>query len=153
MSACIFIRNKSEEAYPLLIKTITQISFVQNPCAKLCYNLVLSLMCITELHCRGAYTRQSAEIKPNSEALPLPWLSHEAKGYILLATQPEPGVPSHLRQSGWHTALQPPQPGWHTALQPRRCALFGECRRLLAAVLTLGWNSTTNKGAGGSGLP
>lgn len=63
-------------------------------------------MCITELRWRGAYTGQSAEIKPNSKALPLSRLSHEVKGYILLATQPEPGLPSHLRQPGWHTALQ-----------------------------------------------
>ena len=102
-------------------------------------------MCITELQWIGAYTRQGAEIKPNSKALPLSWLSHEAKGYILLIKQPHSqsrGVPDHLGQ-----------PGWHTAPQPRCCALSSEHGRLPAAVLPLGWNSTKQKVAGGTGLP
>ena len=80
---------------------------MQNPCAKLCLNLVLSLICITELWWIGAYTRQSADIEPNSTALlTLLW----SQRYILLMKQPPSQswrVPGDLRQPGWHTALQP----------------------------------------------
>lgn len=102
-------------------------------------------MFITELWRIGDYIRQGAEIKSSSKQPPLFWLSHEAKGCILLTKEPQSQSPGILGQLV--------QPWWHAALQPCHCALSRKCGKLPAAILLLGWNSTTKKVAGGTGLP
>lgn len=72
-------------------------------------------MCITELWWIGASTRQSADIKPNSKALPLSQLSHEAEDTLFWQNN------CTARAGGWLVTLgsladtwpQAPQPGWH----------------------------------------
>lgn len=90
-------------------------------------------MCAAELLWRGAYTRQSVEIKPNFRVLPHYPDSHMKLKFIMVLfiilyiitlltkhlDRQSQGAPGCLGQSGWHRPVAL-LPGWH-----RSCCLQG----------------------------